>query len=108
MIFQRCFFRSIPKHIFLEQFEQHLFEHQLDNSDDRVPLIFSSPAGFARIPGSKPTHLDMEKLVLLSVSKENLDFRRKIEKNLPNTNFKLFLTINLLFFLPGWPSSGQV
>ena len=46
-----------------------------------LDLIFSSPAGFARIPGSEPIHLDLEKLFLLSVSKENLDFRSKIEKN---------------------------
>ena len=38
-------------------------------------LIFSSPAAFARIPGSEPIHLDLEKLFLLSVSKENFDFR---------------------------------
>ena len=48
-----------------------------------LDLIFSSPAGFARIPGSEPIHLDLEKLFLLSVSKENLDFRGEIEKNLP-------------------------
>ena len=48
-----------------------------------IDLIFSSPAGFARIPGLEPIHLDLEKLFLLSASQENLDFRRKIEKNLP-------------------------
>ena len=46
-----------------------------------LDLIFSSPAGFARIPGSEPIHLDLEKLFLLSVSKENLDFRGKHRKN---------------------------
>ena len=53
-----------------------------------IYLFFSSPAGFARIPGSEPIHLDLEKLFLLSVSKENLDFRGKNEKNLPYKIFK--------------------
>ena len=53
-----------------------------------LDLIFSSPGGFARIPGSAPIHLDLEKLFLLSVSKENLDFRDKIEKKLPYKKFK--------------------
>ena len=33
--------------------------------------------GFVRIPGYEPVELDLEKLFLLSVSKENLDFRRE-------------------------------
>ena len=33
--------------------------------------------GFVKIPGYEPIHLDLEKLFLLSVSKENLDFRSK-------------------------------
>ena len=36
-----------------------------------------------KIPGYEPVELDLEKLFLLSVSKENLDFRGKNEKNLP-------------------------
>ena len=31
---------------------------------------------FGKVPGYEPIHLDLEKLFLLSVSKENLDFRR--------------------------------
>ena len=35
--------------------------------------------GFVKIPGYEPVHLDLEKLFLLSVSKENLDSRGKGE-----------------------------
>ena len=38
--------------------------------------------GFVKVPGYEPIHLDLEKLFLLSVSKENLDFRGKYMKNL--------------------------
>ena len=61
--------------MFSNLFAEHVFD-----------LIFSSPAGFARIPGSEPIHLDLENLFLLSSSKESFDFRCKSEKNLP---FKL-------------------
>ena len=47
--------------------------------------VFSSfilnVGGFVQVPGYEPTHLDLEKLFLLSVSKENLDFRRKHGRN---------------------------
>ena len=33
--------------------------------------------GFVKIPGYEPVELDLEKLFLLSVSKGNLDSRRK-------------------------------
>ena len=58
----------------------------------------SSPGRFLRVPGSEPIHLDMEKLLLLSVSKEYLDFTGKIEKSLP---YKILLCLffRLLFFL---------
>ena len=46
-----------------------------------LDLIFSSPDGFARIPGSEPIHLDLEKLFLLSVSGEKIDCRGKHRKN---------------------------
>ena len=63
--------------------------------------IFSSPAGCARIPGSEPIHLDLEKLFLLSVSKENLDFRPKIEKSLPyKILFFLFVCVPIIPFVP--------
>ena len=39
--------------------------------------------GFVKIPGYEPVELDLEKLFLLSVSKGNLYFRGKHEKNLP-------------------------
>ena len=45
--------------------------------------IFLNVGRFVQVPGLEPTHLDLEKLFLLSVSKENLDFRCKIEKHLP-------------------------
>ena len=45
--------------------------------------MFSSPVGFLKIPGSEPVQLDLEKLFLLSVSKENLDLRGNIEKHIP-------------------------
>ena len=35
------------------------------------------------IPGYESVELDLEKLFLLSVSKENLDLQRKSEKTLP-------------------------
>ena len=38
--------------------------------------------GFVKIPGYEPVELDLEKLFLLSVSKENLDVRGKSEKKL--------------------------
>ena len=47
----------------------------------------------------EPTHLDLEKLFLLSVSKENLDFRRKIEKNLPYKISKFSIFLLCWFFL---------
>ena len=37
---------------------------------------------YMAFPGSESIQFDMEKLFLLSVSKENLDFRGKIRKNL--------------------------
>ena len=46
--------------------------------------------GFVRGPGLEPTHLDLEKLFLLSVSKENLDFKRKHEKILPYEILQIF------------------
>ena len=52
-------------------------------------LMFSSPAGCFQIPESEPIHLDLEKLFLLSVSKENLDFRRNIEKKPTLWNFEI-------------------
>ena len=62
-------------------------------------LTFSSPAGFARNPGSKPAHLDLEKLFLLSVSKENLDFRGNFEKNLPYSILN-FRNYHILTWMP--------
>ena len=40
-----------------------------------LDLVFSSSAFFVQTRRSEPIHLDLEKLFLLSVSKENLDFR---------------------------------
>ena len=59
-----------------------------------LDLIFSFPAGFAGIPGSELTQLDLEKLFLLSVSKEHIVFETKQEKNLPCNilNTHIFLT----------------
>ena len=54
----------------------------------------SSPGSFGMIPGSEPVQFDMEKLFLLSVSKENLDCRGQIRKTYPikiSENFKKFL-----------------
>ena len=39
--------------------------------------------GILLIPGYEPAELDLGKLFLLSISKENLDLRGKNEKNLP-------------------------
>ena len=47
------------------------------------PCFILKVGGFLRIPGYEPVELDLEKLFLLSVSKENLDFRRKNQRNLP-------------------------
>ena len=53
---------------------------------DRVGNCFIlDVGGFVKIPGSEPIHLDLEKLFLLSLPKENLDFRGQIEKNLHST-----------------------
>ena len=48
-------------------------------------------------PGSEPVQLDLEKLFLLAVSKENLDFKRKIRKNLSYKILK-FEKFRFLFF----------
>ena len=37
--------------------------------------------GFVKVPGYEPIHLDLEKLFLLSVSKEIIDFRGKHRTN---------------------------
>ena len=62
-------------------------------------FFFSSPSGFARMPGSEPIHLDLEKLFLLSVAKENLDFRGKIEKNLPYKIFQNLKKNNIYIYI---------
>ena len=77
------------------------------------PLILNVDQ-FVKVPGYEPIHLDLEKLFLLSVSKENLDFRGKHEKNLPYNFLKLidffrlfvfprfcYSTMNFLLFLFG-------
>ena len=57
------------------------------------------------IPGYEPVELDLEKLLLLSVSKEHLDFRRRHEKNLPYKNCAhievvvAFVVVNFFVFL---------
>ena len=48
-----------------------------------VSCFILNCGGMLRIPGSEPVQLDLKKLFLLSVSKENLDFRGKNEKSLP-------------------------
>ena len=55
----------------------------------------SSPARFSRIPGSEPTRLDMEKLFLAAVSKENQDFRGKIRKNVPYKILKIYIEFSI-------------
>ena len=40
-----------------------------------VSCFIIKVGGFVKVPGYEPIHLDLEKLFLLSVSKENLDFR---------------------------------
>ena len=73
--------------------------------------MFSSPGRLLRVPGSEPIHLDLEKLFLLSVSKEKLDFRGKIEKNLPYENLNAFLD-HFLTWMPDLaafkPSPGRI
>ena len=51
-----------------------------------------------KIPGYEPVELDLEKLFLLSVSKENLDFRGNREKNLPYKILKKYFSF--LFLTP--------
>ena len=48
------------------------------------PCFILKVDGILLIPGYEPVHLDLEKLFLLSVSKENLDFRLKNEKTYKN------------------------
>ena len=47
-------------------------------------------------PGSESIQFDMEKLFLPSVSKENLDLRGKIQKNLPYKTYKSLYRSNRL------------
>ena len=66
------------------KFTDKNFEKQLEKS-----LLIPSNGGFAKVPtGSEPIHLDLEKLFLLSVSNEHLDFSGKIQKNLPDKKSK--------------------
>ena len=62
-------------------------------------LIIPSNGGFAKVPGSESKHLDMEKLCLLSISNENLNFAAKIQKNLPEKIRKLRFSYVFLFSL---------
>ena len=61
------------------------------------PCFTLNVGRFVKVPGYEPIHLDLEKLFLLSVSKENFDFSRKIEKNLPYK--KSFFSPIILFIL---------
>ena len=45
------------------------------NSEMSNASGFVNASGYIKIPGSEPIQLDLEKLFLLSVSKENLDFK---------------------------------
>ena len=49
------------------------------NFENNLKYVFScfilKVGGFLMTPGYEPVELDLEKLFLLSVSKENLDFR---------------------------------
>ena len=49
----------------------------------RVFLGFPSFCSFSWIPGSESTHLDLEKLFLLSDSMENVKFNGKVEISEP-------------------------
>ena len=49
------------------------------------PLKNQSEPVYMAFPGSESIQLDLEKLFLLAVSKENLAIRGNIEKNLPFT-----------------------
>ena len=43
---------------------------------------------YCAFPGSESIQFDMEKLFLIAVSKENLDFIGKIQKNIPYNIFE--------------------
>ena len=47
------------------------------------PLKAYSDSVYMTFPGSESIQFDLEKLFLLAVSKENLDLRNKIRKNVP-------------------------
>ena len=66
------------------------------------PVKTYSKSTSISFPGSESIQFDMEKLFLLSVSKENLGFRRKIKKNL---TYKI---LNLPFFGKFWGRFGEV
>ena len=61
-------------------------------------LFIPSNGGFATVPGSEPIHLDLEKLFLLSVSKESLDVRgnfRKFEFRILVPFFPFVLSVSM-------------
>ena len=62
-------------------------KQQTKQSNTKKHCSILNFGGLVQVPGSEPIHLDLEKLFLLSVSKENFDFRWKSEKNLPYKNF---------------------
>ena len=63
------------------------------------PVKTHSKSTYISFPGSESIQFDMEKLFLLSVSKENLDLIRKIRKNHHYEFYKVYTRISrvLLF-----------
>ena len=65
--------------------------------------------GFIKIPRSEPIQLNLEELFLLSISKENVDFRRKYrEFDFRQITFFLFFFFFFFFsfFVFFWPPEG--
>ena len=67
-------------------------------------MVFLKVGGILLIPGYEPVELDLEKLFLLSVSKETLILEEKHRKTykksktIPDIFFVAFLVVNLCFF----------
>ena len=74
-------------------------KHDLDKCKHYIKHVFAcfvlKVQGFVKIPGYEPVELDLEKLFLLSVSKENFDSRGNNEKILP---YKISKKIGKIMF----------
>ena len=75
-------FADLPIHSKSKDFRRKTNFTAINSFKHVCPCFILKVGRFVKVPGYEPIHLDMEKLFLLSVSKENLDVRGRNEKNI--------------------------